>query len=276
MSQELTKNDLEIFLTEWEEEFLEEIEFLRIKGKHLSRKQREKLEEIENKLQEIKNEIKIRTRNTITINKVVNHTKKVWSINFLNFILLSPSDVRFTILTSEQKKAIKNIKKYWIDRVKNYRNWKTQKHWSKAKVTISSRIEKILYDSLKSLNIQKIIQNFVRNFFRNSKFREVFLETLDQQYKEDMPIPVEGIDITDWFGTLKNIYPYVVSGKVLTIEKELFTFYFTFCSEFSVSYATRVALIHFRNELPQEPIERNEISPIMQDLLKDFMIIEED
>lgn len=271
MSQELTKNDLEVFLTEWEEEFLEEIEFLRIKSQRISRKQREKLKEIENKLQEIENEIKIRTRNTNALNKVVNHTRKVWSINFRNFIFLKTSDVRFTILTSEQKKAIKNIKKYWIDRVKNYRNWKTQKHWSKAKVTISSRIEKTLYDSVESLNIQKIIQNFVRRFLRNSKFREIFLEILDQQYKRDMPIPIEGIDLTDWFGTLTNIYPNVVSGKVLTIEKELFTFYFTFCSEFSVSYAIRVALIHFRNELPQEPIERNEISLIMQNLLKDFI-----
>ena len=276
MSQELTKNDLEIFLTEWEEEFLEEIKLLRIKGQHLSRKQREKLEEIENKLQEIKNEIKIQTKNTNALNKVVNHTKKVWSINFRNFIFLKTSDIRFTTLTSEQKKAIKNIKKYWIDRVKNYKKWKFQKHWSKAKVTISSRVEKILYNSLKSLNIQKIIQNFVRKFLINSKFREIFLETLNQQYERDIPIPVEGIDVIDWFGTLKNLYPYVVSGKVLTIEKELFTFYFTFCSEFSVSYATRVALIHFRNELPQEPIKRNEILPIMQDLLEAFIIKEDE
>lgn len=196
----------------------------------------------------------------------------------MNKLMLSRKEIAEgnIFVTSEQKKAIKNIKKYWIDRVKNYQNWKFQKHWSKAKVTISSRIEKILYDSLKSLNTQKIIQNFVRNFLRNSKFREISLEILDQQYKRDMPIPVEGIDLTDWFGTLTNIYPNVVSGKVLTIEKELFTFYFTFCSEFSVSYAVRVALIHFRNELPREPIKRNEILPIMQDLLEAFIIKEDE
>lgn len=265
--EEITTKDLLIFLTSWEFEFYSTINFKKTRNERISRKQNEKYQEIESKLQEIKLDIKSPSASF----KVVNSTKKKRSINLGNFIYLSEKDARFTILTDSQKKAIKKIKNYWKNRGKNARNWQSQKHWSHKKETISSRIDTQLFDQLKDFNVQKIIQNFVRMFLKNKTFRRDFVRnTLPEQFERESPIKIwEGIDITDCYDNLTNIYPKVVSGNVLNIEKELFTFYFTFKSAFSVSYAVRVALIHHRNESNRKPIRREEIIPILLDLIKD-------
>ena len=185
----------------------------------------------------------------------------------------------FTTPTPAQTLAKKKIEEYWRNRSKQYRNWKFQKHWTKYKLeSISGRIEVPLYKSLERENTQRIIQNFLRHFLRHKHFRKKFIKTLYIQFRNDIPIPLKksSIDITDFFDKLIFFYPKVVSAEILNYEKELFFFYFTFCSDLPVSYALRVGLIHFRNELPQKPIERNEILPIMQDLLKGFMIIEDE
>lgn len=265
--EEITKEDLLIFLTPWEWEFRTTINLLKKTHQRISKKQLTKYQEIESKLQEIELEIKSLSASL----KVVNSTKKTRSINLGNFIYLSEKDPRFTILTDSQKKAIKKIKDYWKNRGKNARRWQSQKHWSHKKETISSRIDTQLFDQLKNYNVQKIIQNFVRMFLKNSTLRRHFIKnTLPEQFENEKPIMIwGGIDATDCYDNLINIYPKVVSGNVLNIEKELFTFYFTFKSAFSVSYAVRVALIHHRNESEREPIKRDEIIPILLDLIKD-------
>jgi len=81
--------------------------------------------------------------------KVVNLTKKGSPINFRDYLFLPKNHPVFTTLTEKQKQAIKNIEEYWINRVRNYRNWKFQKHWSYKKETISSRLDKYTFKSLK-------------------------------------------------------------------------------------------------------------------------------
>ena len=265
--EEITTKDLLIFLTPWELEFRNTIDINKARNLRISRKQNEKYQEIESKIQEIEREIKSLGASP----KVVNSTKKTFSINLDNFIYLSEKDPRFTILTDPQKKAIKIIKTYWKNRGKNARNWRSQKHWSYRKETISSRIDAQLFKTLKDFNVQKIIQNFVRMFLKNNTFRRDFVKnTLPEQFEKERPISIwEGIDTTDCYNSLIHMYPKVVSGNVLNMEKELFTFYFTFKSTFSVSYAVRVALIHHRNESNRKPIRREEIIPILLDLIKD-------
>lgn len=266
MEYNLTKKDLMIFLTDWEHEFLYGIETQRALGQEISRKQYEKFNEIENKFQEIENDIK----NQMASHKGVNSAIKPRSINLSYFISLKHDDLRFTILTEEQKQAIKKIKKYWADRTKNYKNWKNQKHWSYEEENISSRIDIGLFEQLKrkKYNFNKGIQNFVRKFLRDQEFRETFLEKIEEQYQKDRHIPgLEFHDPTDQYKILINSFPEVVTGKVHTIEKELFTLYFTFLSRYSVSYATRVALIHYPDLPKQSFIEKEDVIPILSDII---------
>ncbi len=173
----------------------------------------------------------------------------------------------------QKKKAIKNIEEYWTNRVRNYRNWKSQKHWSYNKESISSRLDRYTFESLKGNNNSKSIQNFVRMFLRDKKFRKKFEVILWDQFKKDPPDPrmelLQYLDITDNKQSLIEIFPHVVAGRVYVIEKELISFYFTFISEFSVSYAIRVGLIHFRNLEDQDPIEKEEVIPILNELINE-------
>ncbi len=205
--------------------------------------------------------------------KVVNLTKKGSPINFRDYLFLPKNHPVFTTLTEKQKQAIKNIEEYWINRVRNYRNWKFQKHWSYKKETISSRLDKYTFKSLKGNNNSKSIGNFVRIFLRDKKFRKKFQGILWDQYEKDPSDPrmelLQYLDPTDNKQLLIEIFPHVVSGSIYVIEKELLSFYFTFISEFSVSYAIRVGLIHFRNLEDQDPIEKEEVIPILNELINE-------
>jgi len=156
--------------------------------------------------------------------------------------------------------------------VRNYRNWKFQKHWSYKKESVSSRLDRYTFESLKGNNNSKSIQNFVRIFLRDKKFRKKFLDILYDQFEKDPSDPrmelLQYLDPTDNKQLLIEIFPHVVSGSVYVIEKELLSFYFTFIREFSVSYAIRVGLIHFRNLEDQDPIEKEEVIPILNELIK--------
>jgi len=205
--------------------------------------------------------------------KVVNLTKKGFSINFRDYLFLPKSSLAFTTLTIAQKQAIKNIEEYWINRIRNYQNWKFQKHWSYKKESISSRLDGYTFKSLKGNNNSKSIQNFVRKFLRDKEFRKRFEVILWEQFKKDPSDPrlefLQYSDITDYKQSLIEIFPHVVSGIVYVVEKELISFYFTFINEFSVSYAIRVGLIHFRDLENQDPIEKEEVLAILNELIKE-------
>lgn len=201
--------------------------------------------------------------------KVVKLEKKIKSIDFRDYMFIAKKNTDFTTLTKPQQEAIKAIEKYWINRIHNYKNWKMGNHWSYRKESISTRIEKELFEELKLNVSQRIIQNFVRHFLRDRAFRDSFYRALLDQYHKDAHPPIVAQDLTDWLDILKNIFPSVVSGEVYKLEKDLFTFYCKFNTDFTVSYTIRVALIHFRNITDQLPIIKNEVYPIMTDLLYD-------
>ena len=205
--------------------------------------------------------------------KVVNLTKKGFSINFRDYLFLPKNSPAFTTLTTAQKQAIKNIEEYWINRIRNYRNWKFQKHWSYKKESISSRLDRYTFESLKGNNNSKSIQNFARTFLRDKEFRKRFEVILWQQFKKDPSDPrmelLQYLDYTDYKQSLIEIFPHVVSGIVYVIEKELISFYFTFINEFSLSYAIRVGLIHFRDLENQDPIEQEEVLAILNELINE-------
>jgi len=91
------------------------------------------------------------------------------------------------------------------------------------------------------------------------KFRKKFLTTLYHQFDQDFSQPF----LTEkWFDDIK-----VASCRTITMEKELLTLYFTFLSNFTVSYAIRTALIHFRDLEHQDPIEKEEVIPILKETL---------
>lgn len=206
--------------------------------------------------------------------KVVNLTKKGFSINFRDYLFLPKNSLAFTTLTIAQKQAIKNIEEYWINRIRNYRNWKFRKHWSYKKESISSRLDRYTFESLKGNNNSKSIQNFVRKFLRDKKFRKKFEVILWHQFsKKDPSDPrmelLQYLDYTDSKQLLIDIFPHVVSGIVYVVEKELISFYFTFINEFSLSYAIRVGLIHFRDLENQDPIEKEEVLAILNELINE-------
>ncbi len=204
--------------------------------------------------------------------KVVNLTKKGHPINFRDYLFLPKNSLAFTTLTVAQKQAIKNIEEYWINRIRNYRNWKFQKHWSYRKESISSRLDRSTFESLKGNNNSRSIQNFVRTFLRDKKFRKKFEVILWEQFEKDpsdLMEPLQYLDITDNKQLLIEIFPHVVSGIVYVVEKELISFYFTFINEFSLSYTIRVGLIHFRDLENQDPIEKEEVLAILNELINE-------
>lgn len=209
-----------------------------------------------------------------TNRKGVISTKKGKSINFRDYLFRPKNTPAFTTLTDAQKQAIKNIEEYWINRVRNFRNWKFQKHWSYKKESISSRLDGYTFKSLKGNNNQKSIQNFARLFLRDKEFRKKFEVMLWDQYEKDPVDPrmelLQYSDPTDNKQLLIEIFPHVVSGRVYVIEKELISFYFTFINEFSISYAIRVGLIHFRDLKNQDPIEKEEVIAILNELISEF------
>jgi hypothetical protein len=206
--------------------------------------------------------------------KVVISTEKGSSIIFRDYLFLPKNSLALTTLTEKQKIAIKNIEEYWTNRVRNFRNWKFQKHWSYKKESISSRLDRYTFKTLKGNNNSKSIQNFVRLFLRDKKFRKRFEIILWNQYEKDLVDPsmelLQYLDPTDNKQLLIEIFPYVVSGKINVIEKELISFYFTFINEFSISYAIRVGLIHFRDLKNQDPIEKEEVIAILNELISEF------
>lgn len=206
--------------------------------------------------------------------KTVNPPMKSKSINFFEYLFIPKSSEAFTALTMAQQTAIRHIEKYWINRVKNFKNWKYQKHWSYKKESISTRVETQLHEELKSNNNNKSIQNFVRHFLRDSDFRNKYFDKLYEQYSKDQYEILsiyEYLDFTDKKALLIDLFPKVILGEIYTIEKELFTFYSTFLTEISTSYMIKVALIHFRYEKNQKPIEKEEVIPLLINILKNTL-----
>lgn len=205
--------------------------------------------------------------------KVVNPTKKGKSINFGDYLFIPKSSLAFTTLTEKQKQTIKNIEEYWNNRVRNYQNWRFQKHWNYKKESISSRLDRYTFKSLKGNNNSKSIQNFVRTFLRDKSFQKKFKVILRDQFEKDPSDPrmelLQYLDISDNKQLLTETFPHVVSGRIYVVEKELFSFYYTFISEFSVSYAIRGGLIHFRDLASQNPIEKEEVIPILKEMIRD-------
>jgi len=200
--------------------------------------------------------------------KVVKATKNGKSINFNDFIFKSKRSHDFTTLTDPQKIAIKNIEKYWLNRIRNYDNWKTQKHWSLHRETVSSRLDTHTWNFLKNNNNSKSIQNFIRKFLRDPSFRKEFNTILWNQYENDPAFEfLQYLDPSDFKDALINLFPHVVSGEIMVIEKELFTFYNTFMCQFSISYVLRSALIHFRDLEDQNIIDFEEVLDIMDSML---------
>ncbi len=132
--------------------------------------------------------------------------------------------------------------------------------WDEKSFSISSRIEDSLYELIKETNIGQIIQNFIRKFLRDSTFRKIFLNTLKQQFDNDFSQPYLN---ENWFEETK-----VVSARVFKMEKELLLFYFKFLCSFTLSYAIRTMLIHFRDIEDQSPIKKREVIPILKEILR--------
>lgn len=146
-----------------------------------------------------------------------------------------------------------------IARILNFNPIKPQQHWSDKKTTISSRIDKELYEKIKNNNPNQLIQNFIRKFLKDSKFRKEVLIKFSYQFDQDFSKPFLS---EKWYEDTK-----IVAGEIITIEKELIAFYFTFFSNFTVSCAIRVGLIHFRDIENQKPIEKEEVIPILNELI---------
>ncbi len=216
--------------------------------------------------------------------KVVEQTKKGIPLN-LDELLTNPHDSEyFTTLKKElwyeqlsdlQKKAIDNIEDYWQNKVKNFKNWKRSKHFGYKKESISARISGYLYHSIKFKNRNKLIQNFIRFLLRNEDFQEEFREKLREQSKKDLNSlmfelgePRYQNDITAFMKKLKELYPYVVSGEIKTLEKELFVFYCYFFTPFSISYILRCGLLFEYEIETQEPIQKFEVYEILKKLIK--------
>ena len=148
-----------------------------------------------------------------------------------------------------------------INKIQNFNKFIPQQHWSNKETTVSGRIEKELYEEIKKENPNKIIRNFIRKFLRNFHFREELLARLSYQFEQDFSKPILS---EKWFeGT------NVVSSIVYVVEKELISFYFTFLSNFTVSNAIRVGLIHFRDLENQDPIEKEEVIGILNELINE-------
>lgn len=201
--------------------------------------------------------------------KVVKLDKKSKSIYFWDYLFKPKKDTDFTTLTKPQQEAIKAIEKYWKNRVHNSKNWKWGNHWSYKKESLSARVESEVFEQLKYNINQRCIQNFVRHFLRNKPFRDEFYHKLLDQYHQDAHSKILAFDITDWLDILKELFPCVISGQIYKLEKDLFSFYCKFKTDFSMSYTTRVALMHFRDMNKEGPIERDEVTEIMVDILYD-------
>ncbi|KKM63527.1 hypothetical protein LCGC14_1510570 [marine sediment metagenome] len=168
----------------------------------------------------------------------------------------------YKIQLQENLRALKEGRKPRLKKVNkalNFNELKTQQHWSDKETTISSRIEKGLYEKIKKMNINKLIQNLIRSFLRFPKFRKDLLDKISYQFEQDFSGPILS---EKWLEDTN-----VVTGIFSIVEKELLTFHFTFLSNFTVSYAIRVGLIHFRDLENQEPIDKEEVIPILNELI---------
>jgi len=158
------------------------------------------------------------------------------------------------LMAIKEKRSPKTQK---INKDSNINEYIIQLLWDDKKHSISSRIEKGLYESIKKNELKKtmnqLIQNFIRKFLRDNEFRKEFLTILYNQFDQDFSrtfLTKEMIEDTK-----------TVSCKIITIEKKLFMLYFTFLCNFTSSYAIRTALIHFKEIEDQDPIKKEEISP---------------
>jgi len=197
---------------------------------------------------------------------VVNYRQKSRSIDFRVYIFNKQKQAESTILTPMQREAIKKIEDYWIQRWKNARNWKFQKHFSLRWETVSTRVDETLYKRCSKENVSRKIQTFVRVFLRDAGFREEFLNRLVEDIPEEVSSGVR--DITDFLDRLNEMFPRVLSGKLRNLEKELVTLYFTLYSQFSLSWAIRRFLIEDPPVAWQPRIYYQEVPGILRALLR--------
>ena len=202
---------------------------------------------------------------------VVDKTQKGKSVNLYEFLFIRKDSSKFTTLTMRQKEAVKKIENYWINRTRNYKNWKTQKHWSYKAETISTRIERNLYEYIKNRNNSLILRNFIRQFLTDNNFRKSFLEQIYKTEQEDWGLLGEiypYLDVTDKKTFLMQEFPLTITSKISVIEKELFTFYFTFLSETSIAYALRTALKFYENRtINYKPILKEDVPNMILNLI---------
>lgn len=270
--QELTKRDVLIFLTEWEYEFLWDIECLKAGGQELSEKQQEKFQEIDAKLQDILDDIKTKSGTSCSDD---NSSIKPRSINFEYFSALRHDDKRLTLLTERQRDALKKIKKYLLERARNIKNWKSRRDWSPREESVGTRVDMKLYKDLERYkkiherSSQSIIQNYVRAFLRDKNFRRDAVESMREQLEEELHQPIEAQDLTEFYQQLITLYPNPVSGNITMREKNLFTFYCYHIMNFNVSYAIRNAITYYRDLPHQDEISPIEVVPIYFNLYLD-------
>jgi len=202
---------------------------------------------------------------------VVDKSSKGKSVNLHEYLFIRKDSPRFTTLTKRQQEAVKKIENYWINRTRNYKNWKTQKHWSYKTETISIRIERNLNERIKNRNNSLLLRNFIRQFLIDDNFRKSFIEQVYKTEQKDWGKLGEiypYLDTTDKKTFLMQEFPFTISSKILVIEKELFTFYFTFLSETSITYALRTALKFYKNlSINYKPIMKEDVPNLMLNLI---------
>jgi hypothetical protein len=193
------------------------------------------------------------------------------SIDFADYIFDKQKQAESITLTEAQRAAIKQIEEYWINRNRNMRNWKTQRHFVSKPESISTRVDASLYRRFSKQDRSTIIRNFTRKFLRDAGFRREFMGRLTD--KEMLPEGIRGncSDLTEFLDFLINAFPYTISGWIPNVEKELLTFYFTFCTDWSLNWALRCALVINASVSEQSPITREEVPNLLMILASEAM-----
>lgn len=216
--------------------------------------------------------------------KVVDSSKKGIQLCFEEYIRTPKILEDFTTLkklsgiSKDQLMALEKIHEYWLRRIRNEDNWQTSKHWSERKESISSRIDHVLFQKLKTNpnNLNTIIKNFIRTFLRDPVFRKKVMKTHREQSKQDLDSirqfkvgQGKEIDTTQFYKELQAQFGKVVSGVIRTQEKELFIYYCHYHTWSSISYLVRTGLLHHADLPDQARIQRWEVHEIMRSFIEE-------
>ena len=218
--------------------------------------------------------------------KVVEETKKGIPLD-LEYFTTTPRDKEYftTFRKSElyaqlselQKQAIGKIEEYWQNKISNFKNWKRSRHFGYRKETISARVDEKVFSLIRKENRNQIIQNFIRYLLRDNNFRFEFEEKRHEQSKKDLNTIMSDVglvrdteDLTAFMKTLQRFYPYVVSGELYTVEKELFSFYCYYLTPYSISYNLRCGLLfNYQIENQESIFDKGEVRKILEKMLEE-------